>query len=88
MHRARTRGVQAELFPIRQHYPFATNHNERIALVEDEHGQRAVVELCIRDLNDQALEHFPSGRFNANAPTPSSAWSRSRASASRSRARR
>jgi len=33
----------------------------------DEHRQHAVVELCIRDLKDQALEHFPSGQFNANA---------------------
>ena len=27
----------------------------------------AVVELAIRDLKDQALAHFPSGRFYANA---------------------
>src|SRR6266508_1129759 len=39
----------------------------QIALVEAEHRQHAVVELCIRDLKDQALEHFPSGQFNANA---------------------
>jgi hypothetical protein len=26
-----------------------------------------VVELAIRDLKDQALAHFPSGKFNANA---------------------
>src|SRR6266540_3074061 len=34
--------------------------------VQAEHRQHAVVELCIRDLKDQALEHFPSGQFNAN----------------------
>ncbi len=65
--RVRTLGVQAELFPVWQHYPFATNRDEEIALVEAEHRQHAVVELCIRDLKDQALEHFPSGQFNANA---------------------
>jgi len=65
--RVRILGVQAELFPVWQHYPFATNRNEEIALVEAEHRQHAVVELCIRDLKDQALEHFPSGQFNANA---------------------
>ncbi len=65
--RVRTLGVQAELFPVWQHYPFATNRDEEITLVEAEHRQHAVVELCIRDLKDQALEHFPSGQFNANA---------------------
>ena len=35
--------------------------------VEAEHRQHAVVELAIRDLKDQALAHFPSGRFFANA---------------------
>jgi len=35
--------------------------------VEAEHRQHAVVELAIRDLKDQALADFPSGRFNANA---------------------
>ena len=65
--RVRTLGVQEELFPVWQHYPFATNRREEIALVEAEHRQHAVVELVIRDLKDQALEHFPSGQFNANA---------------------
>ena len=65
--RVRILGVQAELFPVWQHFPFATNRSDGIALVEFEHRQHAVVELCIRDLKDQALEHFPSGQFNANA---------------------
>ena len=65
--RVRSLGVQAELFPVWRHYPFLTNRDEAIALVEAEHRQHAVVELCIRDLKDQALEHFPSGQFNANA---------------------
>jgi hypothetical protein len=65
--RVRLVGPQAELFPHWQHYPFATNRSEQITLVEAEHRQHAVVELVIRDLKDQALEHFPSGQFNANA---------------------
>jgi hypothetical protein len=32
-------------------------------VVEAEHRQHAVVELAIRDLKDQALAHFSSGRF-------------------------
>ncbi|HUZ29229.1 MAG TPA: hypothetical protein VMU90_08320, partial [Solirubrobacteraceae bacterium] len=39
----------------------------RLELVESEHRQHAVVELAIRDLKDQALAHFPSGKFLANA---------------------
>ena len=36
-------------------------------LVEAEHRGHAVVEQVIADLKDQALAHFPSGQFNANA---------------------
>jgi hypothetical protein len=67
--RTRLLGAQAELWPDWRHFPFLTNRSEQIALVEAEHRQHAVVELTIRDLKDQALAHFPSGRFNAN-----SAW--------------
>ena len=35
--------------------------------VDAEHRDHAEVELAIRDLKDQALAHFPSGSFNANA---------------------
>ncbi len=35
--------------------------------MEAEHRRHAVVELAIRDLKDQGLAHFPSGRFYANA---------------------
>jgi hypothetical protein len=44
-----------------------TNRVDALELVEAEHRQHAVVELAIRDLKDQALAHFPSGRFLANA---------------------
>ena len=65
--RTRLTGKQAELFPDWRHFAFLTNRTEPLAEVEAEHRQHAVVELAIRDLKDQALAHFPSGKFNANA---------------------
>jgi hypothetical protein len=65
--RTRLVGAQAEPWPDWRHFPFITNRTEPLALVEREHRQHAVVELAIRDLKDQALAHFPSGRFKANA---------------------
>jgi len=65
--RTRLIGAQGELWPDWRHFAFVTNRSEPLALVESEHRQHAVVELAIRDLKDQALAHFPSGRFNANA---------------------
>src|ERR1019366_10350301 len=62
-------GKQADLFPNWQYFAFATNRTEPLLLVEAEHREHAVVELCIRDLKDQALAHFPSGQFHTN-----SAW--------------
>lgn len=57
-----------ELFPREwRHFPFATNRTESIELVEAEHRQHAVVEQVIRDLKDEALVHFPSGDYDANA---------------------
>ena len=44
-----------------------TNRTDPLEQVEAEHRSHAVVELAIRDLKDQALAHFPSGRFLANA---------------------
>jgi DDE family transposase len=67
--RTRLIGAQAELWPDWRYFPFLTNRTEALAVVEAEHRQHAVVELTIRDLKDQALAHFPSGKFNAN-----SAW--------------
>ncbi len=67
--RTRLVGPQAELWPDWRHFPFITNRTEAFEIVEAEHRQHAVVELTIRDLKDQALAHFPSGKFNAN-----SAW--------------
>jgi hypothetical protein len=65
--RTRLVGAQAELWPDWRYFPFITNRTEAIEIVEAEHRQHAVVELAIRDLKDQALAHFPSGHFNANA---------------------
>jgi len=67
--RTRLVGRQAELWPDWRYFPFLTNRTAALAIVEAEHRQHAVVELTIRDLKDQALAHFPSGKFNAN-----SAW--------------
>jgi hypothetical protein len=65
--RTRLVGRQAELWPDWRHFAFLTNRTDPLAVVEAEHRQHAVVELAIRDLKDQALAHFPSGRFYANA---------------------
>jgi len=65
--RLRTLDDQQQLFATWQHFAFITNRNEPLELVEREHREHATIELVIRDLVDQALAHFPSGRFNANA---------------------
>jgi hypothetical protein len=65
--RVRTLDQQQQLFATWQHFAFITNREETLQLVEKEHREHATVELVIRDLLDQALRHFPSGRFNANA---------------------
>jgi hypothetical protein len=65
--RTRLVGAQAELWPDWRHFAFLTNRTDAIELVESEHRQHAVVELAIRELKDQALAHFPSGKFLANA---------------------
>jgi hypothetical protein len=58
---------QEELFAYWRHFAFLTNRTEDMHTVDAEHRQHAEVELAIRDLKDQALAHFPSGQFNANA---------------------
>jgi len=61
--------AQTELFAYWRHFAFVSNRSEELHTVDREHRQHAEVELVIRDLKDQALAHFPSGRFAAN-----SAW--------------
>ena len=58
---------QTELFAYWRHFAFLTNREEDMHTIDAEHRQHAEVELTIRDLKDQALAHFPSGQFNANA---------------------
>jgi Transposase DDE domain group 1 len=65
--RTRLVGAQAELWPDWRHFAFLTNRTDDLALVEAEHRDHAVVEQVIADLKDQALAHFPSGHFYANA---------------------
>ncbi len=57
---------QTELFAYWRHFAFVTNRSEDMHTVDSEHRQHAECELAIRDLKDQALAHFPSGRFAAN----------------------
>lgn len=64
--RTRLLGAQAQLFPDWRHFPILTNRTDPLALAEAEHRDHAVVEQVIADLKDQALAHFPSGRFHAN----------------------
>jgi Transposase DDE domain group 1 len=65
--RVRALESQPQLFATWQQFAFVTNRSEPLEPVEAQHREHATVELVIRDLKDQALAHFPSGRFNANA---------------------
>lgn len=67
--RTRLTGKQADLFPNWRHHAFASNRTLPILVADTDHRDHATIELVIRDLIDQALCHFPSGRMNAN-----SAW--------------
>ena len=67
--RTRLVGAQAELFPDWRHHAFATNRTTPMLIADTDHRDHATIELAIRDLKDQALAHFPSGRMHAN-----SAW--------------
>jgi hypothetical protein len=67
--RTRLTGQQADLFPNWRHHAFATNRTIPVLVADTDHRDHATIELAIRDLIDQALCHFPSGRMHAN-----SAW--------------
>jgi hypothetical protein len=67
--RTRLVGAQAELWPDWRYHCFVTNRTVPILIADIDHRDHASIELTIRDLKDQALAHFPSGRFAAN-----SAW--------------
>jgi hypothetical protein len=55
------------LWPDWRHHAFLTDLTDDTVTVDAFHRHHAVVELAIRDLKDQALAHFPSGHFYANA---------------------
>lgn len=65
--RVRTLDRQGQLLPTWELFPFITNRTDELSVVEAEHRKHAVVEQSIRDLKDQALAHFPSGHYSANA---------------------
>jgi hypothetical protein len=67
--RTRLIGAQAEPFPDWRYHCFITNRTVPMLTADTDHRDHATIELVIRDLKDQALCHFPSGRFAAN-----SAW--------------
>ena len=67
--RTRLIGDQAELWPDWRHHCFATNRTLPTLVADIDHRDHATIELTIRDLKDQALAHFPSGKYTAN-----SAW--------------
>jgi hypothetical protein len=67
--RTRLIGKQADLFPDWRHHCFVTNRAVPTLTADIDHRDHATIELVIRDLKDQALKHFPSGRYAAN-----SAW--------------
>ena len=64
--RTRLIGAQAELWPDWRYHCFVTNRTVPILIADVDHRDHASVELTIRDLKDQALAHFPSGRYAAN----------------------
>jgi hypothetical protein len=67
--RTRLVGAQAELWPNWRYHCFVTNRSVPTLTADIDHRDHATIELAIRDLKDQALAHFPTGRFAAN-----SAW--------------
>jgi hypothetical protein len=60
---------QLALWPDWRHHCFATNRTVPTLIADIDHRDHATIEQVIRDLKDQALAHFPTGKFNAN-----SAW--------------
>lgn len=64
--RTRRIGAQVELWPDWRYHAFITNRTIPMLVADVDHRDHANVELVIRDLKDQALCHFPSGRLHAN----------------------
>jgi hypothetical protein len=64
--RTRLIGKQAELWPNWRYFGFLTDLGGTTIEADQFQRDRAVIELCIRDIKDAALEHLPSGNFSAN----------------------
>ncbi len=64
--RTRLIGKQAELWPNWRYFGFLTDLGGATVEADQFQRNRAVIELCIRDIKDAALEHLPSGNFSAN----------------------
>lgn len=64
--RTRLIGKQAELWPDWRCFGFLTDLGGTAIEADKFQRNRAVIELCIRDIKDAALEHLPSGNFAAN----------------------
>lgn len=63
-----TPGSQLALFADWSYHPIITDRTEPTVELEADHRRHAVVEDTIRDLKyGVGLNHFPSGRFGANA---------------------
>jgi hypothetical protein len=57
---------QSELFSVYRHHAVFTNSTEPMLTAEAHHRDHAIVEQVIADLKSSALQHFPSGRYDAN----------------------
>ena len=64
--RTRLIGKQAELWPSWRYFGFLTNLSGPTVEADQFQRNRAVIELCIRDIKESSLEHLPSGNFSAN----------------------
>lgn len=59
-------GAQAAMWPTWRHHAFICNNTLTAVEADRFHRNHAVVELAIRELKDNGLEHCPSGNFAAN----------------------
>ena len=59
-------GTQAAMWPTWRHHAFICDNTLTAVEADRFHRNHAVVELAIRELKDNGLEHCPSGLFAAN----------------------
>lgn len=58
--------TQTAMWPLWRHHAFICNNTLTAVEADRFHRNHAVVELAIRELKDNGLEHCPSGSFAAN----------------------